>query len=279
MGLIFDYSLKFDSTLRKASNLVRYMNNYEVLTQRNLSISQKLAIWKTYFCSKLVYPLVILCLMNKSASQKVASQFSMSIKKCLGLHQSLPKEILFTWLYELMPNERAEIFVLRLVRKLQNKDHKTKNQDFFLSKISNCSKEEINKYLCGELKLHDIKESLLNKRAKAAGIRNGKPFETLCSNDLDWLHFTTKELDIYRWKGKTCNLCRGNLSTEHLITCVDLERDRKLIGSKTGVEASIVLEDPSILNKRPKLDAKNLKSFVAGRISKMIHSAERRVIG
>ena len=102
----------------------------------------------------------------------------------------------------------------------------------------------------------------MSKRAKAAGILNGKPFETLCSKDLDWLRFTAKELDLYRWKGKICNLCKGNLSTEHLKICVGLEKERDLIKHKTGIEASVVLEDPSVLNKRSKMDVNILSRLL-----------------
>jgi len=67
----------------------------------------------------------------------------MSIKKCLGLHQSLSRELLFSWLYELAPNERAEIFILRLLKKLADMGHRTKNEKFFFSRVSSLPQELI----------------------------------------------------------------------------------------------------------------------------------------
>ena len=172
-----------------------------------------------------------------------------------------------------------EIFILRLLKKLADMGHRTKNEKFFLSRVSSLPQESIEKYLNGKISIKEIKERTLDSKAKAAGILHGKPFETLCSNDVDWLRFTTKELDIYRWKGKVCNYCKEPLSTDHILNCMGLRSDREVIKLKTGIEAKIVLNDPSVLNKRAKSDAKSLKAFVAGRISKMIHSAGRSVIG
>ena len=126
-------------------------------------------------------------------------------------------------------------------------------------------------------KIYQLKKNIISRKAKAVGILHGRPFETLCSKDLDWIRFSTKELDLFKWKGVLCNHCKNYLTTEHLKTCVGTLKDRELIKMRTGIEAIEILEDPSILNKKP--DVKTLKSFVAGRISKMIHSAGRSVIG
>ena len=128
------------------------------------------------------------------------------------------------------------------------------------------------------MKLEDIKVNTLQKRSLEEGISNGKPFETLCTNDLDWLRFATKELDLFRWKNTACYYCGDNLTTKHLKTCQGTKKERKLIENKTGIDAVKLLEDPSILNSFPKDSRKSAKSFVAERISKMIHSAGRRII-
>lgn len=278
LGIIFDFSLKFDLSLIKASNSVRIMNNYKILTQNNLSINQKLSIWKTYFYSKILYPLIIMCLMKKSAAQKVSSQISASIKKCLGLHPSLSKEKLYTWLYEITPLESAEFFLLRTMKKLLKTNHYVKNKVYFENCVTSFEKEDIVKFLNDEIKISSIKEKIIDKRAKQAGILNGKPFETISSKDLDWIRFTTRELDLFRWKGVTCKMCKCYLSTEHIKICVGTKSEREIIKLKTGFEASMILEDPSLLNKGPKQEVKKLKTFVASRISKMIHSAGRSVI-
>ena len=277
LGIVFDYSLKFDTSLKKVSKQVRAMNNYNVLTQDNLSITQKLNIWKTYFCSKLMYPLLILCITNNTAAKTISSQICISIKKCLGLNQCLPKEVLFTWLYELTPNERAELFLLRTLKKLMISKHKIRNREYLLSKITCCNKEEILDYMEDKIKLNQLKENIMKRKTNSAGISHGRPFETIYSKDLDWIRFSTKELDIFRWKNVLCNHCKSRLSTDHLKVCVGTSKERELITMKTGIEASEIFKDPSILNKRP--DVKTIKSFVAERISKMVHSAGRRVIG
>jgi len=216
--------------------------------------------------------------MNKTAAKKISSQVSMSVKRCLGLHQSLPQKSLYTWLYDLSPIERAEIFLLRTLKKLLDMKHSLKNKDFFLSKIENLSKDLALNYLSGKTKLSEIKSRLVDTKAKEVGILNGKPFETLCTNDLDWLRFSTKELDIFRFKGKTCSHCGIYLSTDNLKICTGTEYDREFIETETGIKASKILEDPSVLNKKPSAETKRLKSLVAERISKMIHSAGRSVI-
>jgi len=164
------------------------------------------------------------------------------------------------------------------MKKLLKSNHHIKNKTYFLNSITSRDKEDVLKFLNDEIKINAIKEKLIDKRAKKAGIQNGKPFESISSKDLDWIRFTTKELDIFRWKGATCKLCKNYLSTEHIKICVGTESEREKIKLKTGYEASIILEDPSLLNKGPKHEVKNLRSFVAGRISKMIHSAGRSVI-
>jgi len=203
----------------------------------------------------------------------------MSIKRCLGLHKALSREVLFAWLYELSPNERAEIFLLRILKKTQDLNFKIRNKNFFLNRISNCERDDVFRYLNEELSIKGIKEKLLLRRARTVGISYGKPFETLNTNDIDWIRFVSKELDIYRWKGKICSLCQQNLSTDHINSCEEIEINRVAIKTKTGIDAKLVLEDPSILNKRSKVDSKHLKSFGAGKISKMIHAAGRSVIG
>ena len=124
----------------------------------------------------------------------------MSIKKCLGLNQCLPKEVLFTWLYELTPNERAELFLLRTLKKLMISKHKIRNRDYFLSKITSCKKEEILDYMEDKIKLNQLKENILKRKTSSAGISHGRPFEAIYSKDLDWIRLSTKELDLFRWK-------------------------------------------------------------------------------
>jgi len=172
LGIVFDYTLRFDSSLNKAIKLVKTMENCSLLNQNNLSINQKLTIWKSYIGSKMMYPLLVLSIMNKSAAQKISSQISMAIKKCLGLRKGLPKERMYAWLYELTPEEKAELFLLRTIKKLSNSNLKPKNSDFLLSKLSKCTNEEVTNYLEGTTALNTIKNRLLDQRATSEGIKN-----------------------------------------------------------------------------------------------------------
>ena len=75
-----------------------------------------------------------------------------------------------------------------------------------------------------------------------------------------------------------CYYCQQKLNTDHIKTCKGTEEEREIIEKKTGLRAVELLEDPSILNSFPSDSRKSLKSFVAERISKMVHSAGRRII-
>jgi len=65
LGITFDYTMRFGVTLDRVSKQVRNMNNYKVLGSTEMSLSQRFSIWKTYFHSKLLYPLVTLSLKGK----------------------------------------------------------------------------------------------------------------------------------------------------------------------------------------------------------------------
>ncbi|HRP36753.1 MAG TPA: hypothetical protein PLS50_03005 [Candidatus Dojkabacteria bacterium] len=223
-------------------------------------------------------PLMVLNLMNKTTATQVSSQISMAIKRCLGVNQCLSKDKLYAWLYELTPLERAELSLLRLLKKLRKTKLPMKNIDYFLNKVTSCKREEMHEYFEDQTTLSKIKESILQNKTKTIGLKNGKPFESLNTSDLNWLRFTTKEIDIYRWKGKTCMYCNGNLSTDHLLICVGTKKDREDIKVSTGIDAGLILKDPSLLNEKKDKERKSLKSFVAKKISKMIFSAERRAL-
>ena len=208
--------------------------------------------------------------------RKIMSRITAAIKSCLGLNKALSNDKLYTWLYELTPSERAQFSLLRTLRSLTIIKHKITNLEYFTNKITSCCKSDLNNYLQGKTKLKDLKLKVIKEKAKNEGILCGKPFETLYSNDLDWLRYSTKELDIFRWNGKTCFHCGLALNTEHLKTCIGTRKDRDDIKNLTGIEAEKVMDDPSLLNSEPDKNRKNLKSFVAGRISKMIHTAKSR---
>ena len=128
-----------------------------------------------------------------------------------------------------------------------------------------------------KVKLNQLKDNIMKRNNNSAGISHGRPLEAIFSKDLDWFPFSTKELDLFRWKNVLCNDRKSRLSIDHLKVCVGTSNERELITMRTGIEATEIFKDPSILNKRP--DVKSIKSFIAERISKMVHFAGRRVIG
>ena len=134
---------------------------------------------------------------------------SMAIKKCLGLNRCLSQQKMYAWLYELTPNERAELYLLRNLKKLIDFGHKIENMDYYVNTLSNCSENEAKEYLEGNKKLKDLRIAMLGNKSKKEGLSNGKPFETLCTKDLDWFKFSTKEIDMYRWKNAICYFCKG----------------------------------------------------------------------
>ena len=73
-------------------------------------------------------------------------------------------------------------------------NHRIRNEFYFQYK--SCEKDFIEKCTSDKININEIKESIAEKRAREAGISNGKPFETICSKVLDWIRFTTIELEI-----------------------------------------------------------------------------------
>jgi len=216
-----------------------------------------MSIWKTYFMSKLIYPIIALILLTETATKKIMSQTSMAMKKCMGINQKLKKEKLFGWLYELTPIELAELTLLRILKKLVQIEMRIENHEFYLQKLSSIPKELANEYINGDTTKQKLKDYLLTNRSQAIGLKNGKPLEFLQVSDIEWMKFGSGELDLYRWKDKTCALCTNPLSTDHLLMCDGTLKLRKEIEMKTGKKADIALKDPTLFNSREKRERTN----------------------
>jgi len=147
-----------------------------------------------------------------------------------------------------MPIELAEVTLLRIIRKLGEIDLRPTNLDFFMQKISDVPLSTTTSYIEGKISRKQIKEALLLERSKEIGLRNGKPLETLNVSDIEWLKFASGELDIFRWKNQKCSFCLGNLSTNHLLTCVETKKVREEIENRVGEKAEIALTDPTVFN-------------------------------
>src|SRR5690349_311736 len=110
----------------------------------------------------------------------------MAFKNSLSLNKKLSKEITFGWLQELTPLERAEITILRLLRKTQEADLKLNNHDKFLETIKTVTRESRENYVKGKVSLKSLKENIVARRNKDLGIMKGQPFETIQTNDMEW---------------------------------------------------------------------------------------------
>ena len=94
LGITFEYTMTFGLTLENVTRTIRSMKNYEVLGRSDMSLMQRLQIWKTYFYSRILYTLVILSLVNKSFATKITARIFISFKCVLGLNQKLSKTVM-----------------------------------------------------------------------------------------------------------------------------------------------------------------------------------------
>jgi len=90
------------------------------------------------------------------------------------------------------------------------------------------------------------------------------------------MRFVTGDLDLYRWKNKSCKLCSKTLSAFHLIECPGTVKQRFEMEKTYGIRVERVMKDPSLLNHLPNPLRKQAKKSIAERISGMIKSAEGR---
>jgi len=71
LGIVVDYTMGFKTTLMNVTKNVRGMLQYKVFGNIGMSLTQRLTIWRTYFYSKILYPLVVLILLNKTAVNNI----------------------------------------------------------------------------------------------------------------------------------------------------------------------------------------------------------------
>jgi len=185
----------------------------------------------------------------------------------------LSKTVMFGWLQESTPQERSELSILRLLRKLENCDMECINQRSFLKELTAIPSDLKEDYMNKKITLKDIKQKLKQERNKTLGIKAEDPFEQIDREDIEWLRLVTGELDIYRWKNKKCSLCGLGLSTSHVVSCKGTENLRKEIEILSELEAQCVIKNPPLLNKLPKLKRNKIKSTITDKINLMIRSA------
>ena len=132
--------------MEKATKTVRLLGSDTILGWADMSLMQRLQIWKTYFYSKILYPLTILNLINKTSAKKITSQISMAFKSSLGFNKKLPKDIMYGWLEELTPQERSDLTILRILRKLKLTGMQCLNHKAFLDEIKTIPQRKRSKH-------------------------------------------------------------------------------------------------------------------------------------
>jgi len=166
----------------------------------------------------------------------------------LGLNQKLSKTVMFGWLQELTPQERSDLAILRILRKLIDAGMECTNHNQFLNELKTIPENTKEKYMKKEIPLKSIKQKFISDRNKELGINSINPFEQLGHEDSEWLRLVTGELDIYRWKDKTCNFCNECLNTVHILSCKGSLKLMSEIEDITNMKAEWVIKDPSLLN-------------------------------
>jgi len=218
---------------------------------------------------------MVLSMINKTSADKITSQISMSFKNTLGLNKQLSKEVMYGWLHELSPQERSELTIMRLLRKLKQSNMKCVNHNIFLNELKIIPYELKENYMNEQISMKALKSKIIENRNEKLGIKYPNPFEQLETNDLEWLRLVSGELEIFRWKDKQCKLCKENLNTSHILQCKGTSIIRREIECTTDMDAVSVIKDPSLLNKLPKQIRKQTKAATADKISSMILSAGR----
>lgn len=92
LGITITANMKIDTTIEDKSKLIRTMNSHKVLGSSNMPLKMRLNTWRTYYYSKVVYPLLTLRLTNNTKVKKIQSRISMSLKNALSLNIKLSKD-------------------------------------------------------------------------------------------------------------------------------------------------------------------------------------------
>ena len=74
LGIIFKYDMKFNESLEKISYNVSKINKQRILGNESIPLKMRLEAWKTYFYSKILYPLMTIKLINPTAATKIEAR-------------------------------------------------------------------------------------------------------------------------------------------------------------------------------------------------------------
>ena len=74
LGLTLSYDMSLKQTLTSLSIKVRNMRSHKVLGTPEMSMRLRLNVWKTYFYSKLLYPILTLRLQDKTCMRKLKEE-------------------------------------------------------------------------------------------------------------------------------------------------------------------------------------------------------------
>ena len=107
--------------------------------------------------------------MDKTAVVKISSRISKAFKTCLGLNNKLPKEVMYGWLQELTPLERADLAILRIMRKLMEANLKCKNHELFIKELSTIREDQKRDYIDKKVSMKDLKRKMIVYKNKQLG--------------------------------------------------------------------------------------------------------------
>ena len=104
---------------------------------------------------------MVLSMINKSSADKITSQISMSFKNTLGLNkQTAVQRSHVGGLQELSPQERSELTIMRLLRKLKQSKMKCVNH-IFLNELNIIPHELKENYINEQISMKVLKSKVI----------------------------------------------------------------------------------------------------------------------
>ncbi len=271
LGIIFTYDMKFGHTLEKTSGDIKELKNFYIIGKKDVPLKLRLNIWKTYYYSKILYPLIALILMNKTEALKIEARISGMFKRCLGLNRRLKRDTMYNWIQELGPRTRAELSLLRTMKKLEEIGIELENKESFMELIQTIDEKQKRNYFQEVISIKKLKEEISQARNRIVGISSGTAFHQLDKNTTTWLKWVTGDLELYQWRDENCRLCNAQLVKQHILICPKLASHRTQITDLTTLDAEEVLLDPSLLNRTSKEKRCELQRIVADKIVEMVN--------
>ena len=104
--------------LKSATESINWERNQYKINKMNLSMRERLAMWRTYLMGKANYHLVTMPFCSKSSQKKFRTRINIALKHSIGLAKCTNTERVYLAADMITPWEYAMKFVLRLIVKL-----------------------------------------------------------------------------------------------------------------------------------------------------------------